>query len=201
MVNIALCEAHEASSRVPDQTLIAQCLQGDMEAFGQIYTRYEQSIYRYAFYLMGDEDDASDAKQETFVRAYRSLRTFRGDASLQTWLLRICTNHCRDGLRSRSRRGLPLDDVLAQGHPATPCVPGTDPHETAERAEVVDTILQALHGLPPPLREVIILHEVEGMETREVARAVGCSVPAARTRIHRARQCLKTRVRSMLGGD
>src|SRR5207248_140110 len=122
---------------------------------------YERPVYRYAFYLLGHEDDAADVKQETFLRAYHRIAGFRGDAVLLTWLLKICVNMCRDRLRSRERRHLPFDASLRQ-------LPlddsGIDPAEAAERAETVRTILRAIGGMPEPLREMIVLHEIEGLD-------------------------------------
>src|SRR5690349_17299729 len=84
-----------------EQELIARCRAGDLDAFGLIYARHETSVFRYAYHLLGHHDDADDIKQETFLRAYRAIGTFRGDASMHTWLLKICGNLCRDRVRQR----------------------------------------------------------------------------------------------------
>src|ERR1041385_3070379 len=81
--------------------LAERCRQGDLDAFGQVYMLYEGSVYRYAYYLLGHSEDAADVKQETFIKAYQAIGSFRGDSSLLTWLIRICVNLCRDRLRSR----------------------------------------------------------------------------------------------------
>ncbi len=197
----ALYHAQQSSDRVSDEQLVERSRAGDMEAFGQIYARYERPVFRYAFFLLGREEDAADVKQETFLRAYHALRTYRAEARLLTWLLRICVNLCRDSRRSAESRNLSVGSAAEMDRlPLTGSGEGGDPYLAAERGEVVQTILKALDGLPGALREVLVLYEIEGLDYRQVAQALGCSLPAARVRVFRARQCLKERVHSMLGG-
>ena len=93
-----------------DAHLIAECRAGNLDAFGQIYVRHEQALFRHALYLLGHREDADDVKQETFLRAYRTLGTFRNDYNIRTWLFKICGNLCLDLLRRRQRRPqIPLD--------------------------------------------------------------------------------------------
>src|SRR5262245_31433970 len=87
-----------------DAQLIADCRVGDPEAFGRIYAQYERAVFRHALYLLGQREDADDVKQETFLRAYRTIGSFRSHCALQTWLFKICSNLCYDLLRRRQRR-------------------------------------------------------------------------------------------------
>src|SRR5438874_2045889 len=100
----------EAKMGDSDARLIAECRSGDVEAFGQIYLKHERAIFRHALYLLGQHEDADDVKQETFLRAYRTLATFRNDHNIRTWLYKICSNLCCDLLRRRLRRPqIPLE--------------------------------------------------------------------------------------------
>src|SRR5579862_8291756 len=89
---------------VPEDHWIARCRAGDVDAFGWIYARHGQQVYRYAYRMLSHREDAHDVRQETFVRAYQGIASFRGECSLQTWLLKICANLCRNVLRSRTLR-------------------------------------------------------------------------------------------------
>jgi RNA polymerase sigma-70 factor, ECF subfamily len=180
-----------------DERLVARCRDGDVEAFGLLYERFERPVFRYALYLLGHPEDAADVKQETFLRAYHSLHAFRGDSAVLTWLLRICVNLCRDRRRSPSARDRSLD--LSQVERLMRTGDEHDPHVLAERAETIGMILRALQGLPEGLREIVILHEIDGRGIGEVARILGCTAAAARMRLFRARHCLKDRVRSLMG--
>jgi RNA polymerase sigma-70 factor (ECF subfamily) len=187
---------YERRISIPEDQLTERCRQGDLDAFGQVYARYEQNVFRYAYFLLGHSEDAADVKQETFLKAYQSISLFRGDASLLTWLLKICINLCRDRLRSRETRSLAFERIKHDF--LTGDMGGVDPHTAAERSQTVRTILRALQGLSPAQREIIILREIEGLEYWEIAGALGCSAGTAKMRIFRARHCLKERVVSLL---
>lgn len=187
--------AAEESTPISDDQLVARCRQSDMDAFGVLYTRYQQPVFRYAYYLLGHPDDADDVKQETFLRAYQSISAFRGGSSLLTWLLKICVNLCRDRNRRRERQHLSYESTL-HDVPADHAI--HDPSAAVERAETVRTILRALHGIPVPLREILILHEIEGLDAQEIAAVLGCTPATARMRLCRARRTLKDRVISLL---
>ena len=180
-----------------DSELALQCRAGDKEAFGEIYARYESAIFRYAYYLTGNREDAADIKQETFLRGYHAIAAFRAESSLLTWLLKICVNLCRDRARSWSHRQI----VYEQPPENLACGAGaSDPQMVLENAFVLETILRALNGLSPSQREVVVLHTVEHLDYTEVGRILGCSAATAKMRFFRARQCLKDRVFSMLQG-
>lgn len=178
-----------------DSELALRCRQGDKEAFGQLYARHEAAIFRYAFYLTGNRDDAADIKQETFLRAYQAIAAFRAEASLRTWLLKICVNLCRDRVRSWSHRQLVYCETPEH---FVGFVAANDPQRALEDAHIIQTILRALKGLSPAQREVVVLHTIEGLDYPEIGRISGCSATTAKMRVFRARKCLKDRVFSML---
>jgi RNA polymerase sigma-70 factor (ECF subfamily) len=169
-----------------------------MEAFGLLYERYERLVYRYVFHMLGDPDDADDAKQETFLKAYRSLGSFRGECSVATWLLKIAGNLCRDRIKKRIRRGevelLPDIDVGSR----SPGLLGEDPAAIVERRDLNDMVARVLVGLPAHQRELIVLRDVQQLSYQQIADVLGCSVASVKLRLFRARRGFKDRVESLL---
>jgi RNA polymerase sigma-70 factor (ECF subfamily) len=181
-----------------EDQLLMQCRQGEIDALAQLYALYEQPVFRHAYYLLGNRDDAQDMRQETFLRAYRALPTFNGRCSLKTWLFTICTNLCRDHLRSaRTKREVGYDPGQAQDL-FRAASPAYDPATQAERAEVARLIQTALYALPAPARELIVLRDVENMELDEIALIARCSRLSVPVRLFRARRLLRERVTALL---
>lgn len=180
-----------------EEELVARCRAGELEAFSIVYARYSPQVYRYAYHLMGHREDADDIKQETFLRAHQAIGSFRSEASLQTWLLRICGNLCRDRIKSWERRKISYDDRISGDGPHRD-TQALDPQQIVERAETTEIILKALHGMPAPQREVVVLHDIEGLGYPEIARILGCSNASAKLRVFRARRYLKERVTALL---
>jgi len=148
---------------------------GDATAFEGILIRHERLVYRTAFRLLGRMEDAQDAAQEAFLRLHKHLRRFDESRALVPWLYRITVNVCRDiEARRRRNRTLPLDDAAAE-----PCLGvGIDERRVLERA---------LARLPDKERAAIVLRDVEGLSTREVARVLGSSESTVRSQISSAR--------------
>lgn len=182
----------------PEDRILTRCRAGDLDAFGTIYAQYEGLIYRYAFHLLGNAEDAQDARQETFIRAYQGLARFRGDSTLQTWLLTICGNVCRDRLKSWQRQKVVLCDPQTVQEQSAGNGVSNDPARMLDQAHTADVIRIALRGLPPSHREVIVLRDVECLEASEVAAILGCSRTVVNVRLFRARQQLKERVMALL---
>jgi RNA polymerase sigma-70 factor (ECF subfamily) len=180
-----------------EDQLVARCRAGDLDAFAQVYAQYERQVYRYAFHLLGHRDDADDVKQETFVKAFLAMPGFRSEASLQTWLLKICGNLCRDRIKSWDKRKVQYDARLEQD-----MLPGDafaeDPMHVVARSQMTETVFLALQGMPAAQREIILLHEVEDLSYEEIANVLGCSRTSVKLRIFRARRCLKERVASLM---
>lgn len=188
---------YEARMQVVEADIISRCQQGDLHAFEVVYTQYEQQVYRYAYHLLGHREDADDIKQETFLRAYQAIGKFRRDASLQTWLLRICGNLCRDKIRSWERRKVAATDLSTElNQYAAPSE--SNPAYIVEKNHTTEMILSVLNGLPSLLKEAFILHELEGFEYGEMASILECSSASAKLRVFRGRQMLKERVHSLL---
>ena len=188
----------EAFVQKPEDRLVARCRAGDLDAFGQVYAEHERHVFRYAYHLLGQRDDADDVKQETFLRAYRAISGFRSDCSMRTWLLRICANLCRDRVKSRERRPEVLfdpqttpDSMIADDHVV-------DPQDAVEKSFARRTLYRAMRGMPAEQREIIILRDLEEMSYEEIAEVLGCSRPSVKLRLFRARRRLKERVESLL---
>jgi RNA polymerase sigma-70 factor (ECF subfamily) len=189
--------SHGVTMQVREDQLVARCRAGDLDAFAQVYAQYERQVYRYAYHLLGHREDADDIKQETFVRAYQAIGGFRSESSLQTWLLKICGNLCRDRIKSWDRRKVLYDSRLESNG----VIGGSeteDPLHIVERSQMTELIFRALRGMPPAQREIIVLHEIEDLSYEEIAGVLGCSRTSVKLRLFRARRCLKERVAALL---
>lgn len=166
------------NGQVEDSILVRAAQNGDVDAFEELVRRYQTSIYRVALRMLGSRADAQDAVQETFVRAWRALPRFRHDSAISTWLYRIVTRRALDRIASRRSTGT-LNEVEVEA--------GPDPAQAAEHQERLRAIRRAIAKLPPDQRAALVLREFEGLSYQEVAQVLGASVPAIKTRIHRAR--------------
>lgn len=181
----------------PEEELVARCRAGDVTAFGEIYARYEQAIFRFAYRMLGNREDANDIRQETFLRAYRAMPAFRGDCSLQTWLFRVCANLCRSHARSRSYHESYCRWAAAEGSPESHRE-RADPAALVDRSHTTAIIRQALRSLPPAQRELIVWREYEELSCEQIAGILGCAPATVRVKLFRARRRLKERVESLL---
>jgi RNA polymerase sigma-70 factor (ECF subfamily) len=177
-----------------------QCAKGDQGAFDALFERYKGSVYDYLACCTGDASLAEDLCQETFLRMYLNRHRYRAAAPFKPWLFAIATNLCRD--EKRRQRARP-EGVLAHqcGSAAEPSVGNTSSPRDAnlEKLEMKQAVQSAICGLALPLREAFLLSRREGMSTREVARAVGCSEGCARQRISRALRQLRQVLKEYLG--
>lgn len=159
-----------------EKQLLERARAGDLDAFAELVRRVERRIRTVLYRLLDDERDVEEAVQDTFVQAWRSLDRFRGDAAPFTWLYRIAVN---EALQRRRRKHLPTVE-LQEVH-AEQTTRGSDASEL--RGFLVDT----LRSLPDDYRDALVLRDLEGLSNEEVAAVLGLSVPAAKSRIHRAR--------------
>lgn len=173
--------AHGVEGELPDdRALMGRARDGDVEAFETLVRRHAPVVYGLSLRLLGNGEDAQDATQDAFLRAWRSLRTFRGGSSFRTWLYRIAANRCLNELERQPRtEPLPEVDVMV--------APGPDPERIAQaRAQVVD-LQRAMATLTPEQRAVLVLREFEHCTHDEVATILGISVGSVKSRLHRAR--------------
>ncbi len=192
-----------------DAVLVARCKENDLSAFDQIVERYQHKIYGYVKRLVGNETDAEDITQEVFLKALTSLRSFREESSLQTWLFRIATNLCRDMHRRRQREKgwFPLwrrvDGEDDSGEENAIEIPDerTNPENLVLSAELNEILLQAIDRLPLAMREVLVLHDMESMSYEEIACALGIPLGTVKSRLFHARARLRDALASYLYGD
>jgi RNA polymerase sigma-70 factor (ECF subfamily) len=180
---------------MPDETghadLVARARLGDQAAFERLVRETYADTYTLAFRLTGHEEDARDVVQETYLRAYRGLKRFRGDAQFTTWLYRITANCANTHLGRRSRRrteALPDDFVMADVDP------DRDPAARADATLLRDRLEVGLAELPPKLRAVVVLRDVYDLPHEAIAAELGISESAAKVRLHRARRKLRESV-------
>jgi RNA polymerase sigma-70 factor (ECF subfamily) len=155
--------------------------------------RYRSSIYHYILRLVADPDRADDLTQETFLRVYRRLDDLRAPAALQTWLYRIATNICYDYFRGREQTqpAVPLFSLKQDEKLLTDEV-ALRSDQLLEQSDMSDCVLRFLAELPESQREVILLHDLQGLTSREIADTLGVSLDNVKIRLHRARARLKT---------
>ncbi|MBC7328645.1 sigma-70 family RNA polymerase sigma factor [bacterium] len=165
--------------------------------FEEILDKYERKIFNMIYRMVGNYDEAADLTQETFLRVYKGLRTFRGQSSLYTWIYQIALNLCRTKLawERKKSRVLSLDQKLEteEGEELEMEVPdeSTAPNLLFEGKNLQEAIQQALEALPLPYREVIVLHDLQGFSYEEMANMLGVNEQAIRVRLHRARKMLR----------
>jgi RNA polymerase sigma-70 factor, ECF subfamily len=168
--------------------LVAAAKDGDREAFDELVRVTHADTYTLAYRLTGDEEDARDVVQEAYLRAYRGLKRFRGDAQFSTWMYRITANCAATHLGRRARhRHDALDEVegVADAHP------DRDPQLRADADDLRNRLQVALDGLPPRLRAVVVLRDVYDLPHESIAAELGISESAAKVRLHRARNKLR----------
>ncbi len=177
--------------RADEKAIIARCLAGDRKAYGVLVERYKDLVHDMVYRMIGDAVRAEDIAQDAFVKAYLSLRDFRGESRFSTWLCRIAMNRCKDMLR-RARREI-LMPGGPEGEPHASYVPdeGETPAATLERREREALIQRALARLPVKYREAVVLHHMEGMDFKEVGVLLGIAAGAAKVRTFRGREMLR----------
>jgi RNA polymerase sigma-70 factor (ECF subfamily) len=174
-----------------DEALVRASRRGDMLAFEELVGRHRNKLYARAFSMVRNEDDASDLSQEAWVRGWQRLKQFQGGSSFVTWMTRIVINLCLDHLRKQKRVHAEsieqLDDEAGGVERQMPVVT-VDPTEGITREEQRQRIDEGLAQLSPAHRTVLILHEFEGLEYKEVARRMGCSIGTIMSRLFYARR-------------
>jgi RNA polymerase sigma-70 factor (ECF subfamily) len=181
-----------------DDSLLERLRAGDEKAFEELVRAHGGRMLSVARRLLRDPDDAQDAVQDAFLSAFRSLEKFEGSSRLSTWLHRIVVNAALMKLRTKRRKPeTPIEDLLPRfledGHPASPPVAWKLPADQAvERAQLSQLVRRRIDELPETYRTVLLLRDVEDLDTAETAEFLGIAPNAVKTRLHRARQALRT---------
>jgi len=199
----------EVEARLEETTLIGRCQQGDLAAFDELVSIHASRVFNLAYRMLGSQQDAEDAAQEAFLRAFSALRQFRRGATFSTWLYRITVNTCLDELKRRKRRPQPFTSVYGefeeesenQQAAASPTpFDQQDPEELLTRRLEQEQVQRALAILPTNHRAVVVMCDIEGLSYEEAAAALKTGLGTVKSRLHRARQRLKellTRERGM----
>ena len=178
-----------------ESSLVARCVVGDDDACRELVDTHQPMVFQLAHVLLGDREEALDLSQEVFLRVFRTLGSFRGDASLRTWIYRIAINQARNRRRWWARKGRAVQVSLDEAYAATNGEPMAPPAEGAEvrfeRQQLVDRMRRAIATLPFDLRTVLILRELHGMRYQEIAFSLGVTVGAVKSRLARARAALR----------
>jgi RNA polymerase sigma-70 factor (ECF subfamily) len=181
-----------------EATLVAAAKGGDLTAFAELYRATEAEVYTLALQMTANEEDARDVTQEAFVRAFRGLKKFRGDARFSTWMFRITVN-CANTLLAKRSKGrheeLPSDEAVVDIRPES------SPEIMAEGELMRDRVNEALAELPPRLRAVVVLRDIYDLPHEAIASQLGISQEAAKVRLHRARRKLRERLFPMPGEE
>ncbi len=196
--------ADPSAVRQTDAELAAASGQGDSAAFGELVSRHQDRAFNLAFRLTGSHEDAADAVQEAFLKAYRGIQSFRRQSSFYTWLFRIVVNEVRSRRRSRSSRRseFSLDGAGDRDPPNAPAglqSDGPDPSEQASLAERRQIVEEALQALEFDQRAIIALRDIEGRDYAEIAEVLRCPPGTVKSRLHRARMALKDALAPKLG--
>ena len=178
-----------------DTVLVLRCQEDDYEAFDEIVARYKDGIFNYIRRMIANPDDVEDLAQEVFVRAFASMKSFRLESNLRTWLYRIATNLCVDRYRRgglEKQRLVPLE-YEEDGETRSLELPDdtNDPRRFYERTELQAEVRKALQKLPEKLRAAVLLYDMEGMSYEEIAEALGCPVGTVKSRLFNARAQLR----------
>lgn len=175
-----------------DEELVALSVGGDLESFNQLVLRWERPIYALAYRVLGREEDARDIAQETFLRAFRALKGFKGQAKFSSWLYRIALNLCRDWIRRERRtpvaqapEGIDLIELAGEDTPSESI------EETIGRHELGRVVGKAMATLPEEQRTAIILKEYHGLTFQEIAELLDCPLSTVKTRLYQGLSVLR----------
>src|SRR5215204_1186825 len=183
-----------------DKELLERARKGNAAALRTLIRRHDKYLYRVVRSVLADDNEAEDVIQETFIRAFRGLENFRGDANIRTWLTRIALN---EAVRRRRRQRSTVDlGELHARHDRDPQqtfasswrAPDSDPERAAARSQMRQILERAIDGLPAAFRTVLILRDVEELSVQQTAKLLGIRSETVRTRLHRARRLLREKL-------
>ena len=191
-----------------DVMLVQRTLGGEMKAYELLVVKYQRRVERLIGRMVRDSDLVQDIAQETFIRAYRALAQFRGDAQFYTWLYRIAVNTAKNQLMELKRDPLVFQSQLKSGDDdetsgaERELNAGAADTETPEAIlaskEIAAAVNAAMEALPEELRNAIALREIEGLSYEDIAQALDCPIGTVRSRIFRAREAISSRIKPML---
>jgi RNA polymerase sigma-70 factor (ECF subfamily) len=178
-----------------DENIVERALTGDADAFGELVRRWERRIFALAYGMLGREEDARDATQETFIAAFRNLRGFRGEAKVSSWLHRIAVNQCiTRQRRAKVRSETALEDEVEKNAGSFAAPTTYSPAGVVERRQVTQAVRKAVNSLPVELRQVIVMKEFEDLTFKEIADALDLPLSTVKSRLYTALKQLQMRL-------
>lgn len=199
-----MTDAAPAAQENSDPFLVQRTLAGDHRAFELLVLKYQRRIHRLVGRMVRDVDLVEDITQETFIRAFRALHQFRGDAQFYTWLYRIAVNTAKKALLDLKRDPTVSeaffrhDDDEETSSPKSELTTDETPESELAAREIAEMVNAAMEALPEDLRQAITLREIEGMSYEEIAAAMDCPIGTVRSRIFRARDAISARIKPLL---
>jgi len=180
-----------------DEVLVRKAQEGDTRAFDELVVRYRDKVYRLAFKILRHEEDAAEALQDAFLSAFRGLKNFKAESTFSTWLYRIATNASLMKYRRRRDGHVSLEQSQSVDGDSEPMqIPDwtAQPMKDLLNTETREVMQEGIEKLPEDLRTVFVLRDVEGLSNAEVADVLDLTVPAVKSRLHRARIALRNRL-------
>lgn len=178
-----------------DEIIVERALSGDAEAFGEIVRRWERRIFALAYGMLGREEDARDATQETFLAAFRNLRNFRGEAKVSSWLHRIAVNQCiTRQRRAKVRSESALDDEQEKSAGSFAAPLSLSPAAVTEDAQVTAAVRRAVSSLPTELRQIVVMKEFEELTFREISEVLDLPLSTVKSRLYTAMKQLEMKL-------
>ncbi len=176
--------------------LIEQAALGSTEAFGEIIRQYERFVYNVAYQIVKSREDALDVAQDTFLKIYRSISSFRGDCRFTSWIYRIASNTAKDYLRSQSlRKTDSLYETDEDGDERPIAIPDSDtdltPEGALDKKTKIEAVRSAISSLPDKYRDIVVLRDMEGRSYEEISEMLSLEIGTVKSRLNRARQAIK----------
>ena len=197
--------AGPAQATDSDLLLVQRTVAGDQKAYGFLVLKYRRRIERLVGRMVRDAEIVEDIAQETFIRAYRALHQFRGDAQFYTWLYRIAVNTAKKSLVDMRRNPVISEHAMRSGPDddetsaySRELSSDETPETVLAAKEIANTVNAAMAALPEDLRQAVTLREIEGLSYEEISEAMNCPIGTVRSRIFRAREAISAKVRPLL---
>ena len=179
---------------IPDDVYVHQTVEGDAEAFNELVNRHHSKIYGLAYRMLGNPEDAADATQETFLEAYKSVKTFQFQSQFGTWLYRIGINTCQQYIRKSQANDRKLTAYTREAEIRGAASENDSPERVAIQTEQNEVVQEAISQLPPKQREVVTLYYMQHLKYREIAEILKCSEGTVASRLNQALKNLKRKL-------